>query len=99
MERLMSVSKDQVRHVAKLARIAMTDEDLAPMTGEINGVLDWIEQLAEVDVTNVPPMTSVVEAKLKERQDEVADGGYPDKVLANAPQREDFFFTVPKVVE
>jgi aspartyl-tRNA(Asn)/glutamyl-tRNA(Gln) amidotransferase subunit C len=95
----MSVSKDQVRHVAKLARIAMTDEELDPMTGEINGVLDWIEQLGEVDATGVEPMTSVVEAKLHRREDAVTDGGYPDRVLKNAPQREDGFFTVPKVVE
>ncbi len=95
----MSVDKDTVRRIAHLARIAIKEEQVEPMTGELNGILAWIEQLGEVDTDGVAPMTSVVEASLPLRKDKVTDGGYPDKVVANAPGAEDGFFTVPKVVE
>lgn len=95
----MSVDKDTVRRIAHLARIAITEEELEPMTGELNSILAWVEQLGEVDTQNVAPMTSVVEANLRRREDKVTDGGYVDRVTANAPNGDDGFFTVPKVVE
>ena len=95
----MSVDKDTVKHVARLARIAVTDDEAGRMTGELSTILDWVEQLNEVDVSNVEPMTSVVDVKIKLRQDTVTDGGIPDKVVGNAPAEDDHFFMVPKVVE
>jgi aspartyl-tRNA(Asn)/glutamyl-tRNA(Gln) amidotransferase subunit C len=95
----MSVDDATVRRIAHLARIAVKDDEIAHLRGEINGILGWIEQLGEVDVENVEPMTSVTPVKLKMRKDEVSDGGYPERVLANAPKVEGNFFAVPKVVE
>jgi aspartyl-tRNA(Asn)/glutamyl-tRNA(Gln) amidotransferase subunit C len=95
----MSVDTETVRRIAHLARIAVNEEDLAPMTGELNSILEWIEQLGEVDTDGVQPMTSAVQTTLRWRQDEVTDGNYAAKVTANAPQGDDGFFTVPKVVE
>lgn len=95
----MSVDKDTVRRIAHLARIAIKEDQLEPMAGELNTILDWVEQLGEVDTDGVAPMTSVVEASLRLRVDEVTDGGYADKVTKNAPHGEDGFFAVPKVVE
>jgi aspartyl-tRNA(Asn)/glutamyl-tRNA(Gln) amidotransferase subunit C len=99
----MAVDKEAVRKVAKLARLAVPEDRLEPLAGEINGILKWIEQLDEVDVSGVEPMTSTVEMKLKMREDVVMDGptggGQPDKIVANAPKTEDRFFVVPKVVE
>ena len=95
----MSVDDATVRRIAHLARIAVKDDEIAHLRGEINGILGWIEQLQEVNVDGVEPMTSVTPVKLKMRQDEVTDGGYPERVLKNAPQTEDGFFVVPKVVE
>lgn len=95
----MTVSNDDVRKVAKLARIALPEDQVEPMTKELNGILNWIEQLGEVDVDGVEPMTSVVHTSLPMRDDEITDGNIRDKVLANAPRSEDGFFVVPKVVE
>lgn len=95
----MSVTKDDVKKVARLARIRVADEALEPLSKELSGILDWIEQLNEVDVEGVEPMTSVVDAKLPMRTDEVTDGNRQDEVLANAPRTEDGFFVVPKSVE
>jgi aspartyl-tRNA(Asn)/glutamyl-tRNA(Gln) amidotransferase subunit C len=95
----MSVTPDDVRKVARLSRIKIAEERVEPMTQELNSILNWIEQLSEVDVTDVEPMTSVVETKLPLREDAVTDGNYQDKVLSNAPNSEDGFFVVPKVVE
>lgn len=95
----MSVTKDQVKKVASLARIAVPEEHLEELAGELNGILGWIDQLNEVDVEGVEPMTSVVAAKLPLREDVVTDGGIRDQVLANAPKTEDGFFVVPKAVE
>jgi len=95
----MSVDKDTVRRVAKLARIALEEERVEPMMGELNGILGWIEQLQEVNVEGVPPLTSVVEQKLKMRADVVTDGGNADALMTNAPGGEDHFFVVRKVVE
>lgn len=95
----MSVTKEDVRKVARLSRIAVSEERLEEMTGELNGIMDWIDQLNEVDVEGVEAMTSVVETALPMREDVVTDGNIQDKVLANAPRSEDGFFVVPKAVE
>lgn len=95
----MSVDTDTVRRIAHLARIAIKEEELEPMTGELNTILAWVEQLGEVDTDNVPPMTSAVETSLRQRADEVNDGGYAERVVKNAPNGDDGFFAVPKVVE
>ena len=95
----MSVDKDTVRRIAKLARIAMDDAQAAEMEAELNALLAWVEQLSVVDCENVPPMTSVVDQRLKMREDVVSDGGYADDLMKNAPQAENHFFVVPKVVE
>lgn len=95
----MSVDKNTVRKVARLARIAVPEDKLEPLAGELNGILAWIEQLNEVDVEGVEPMTTPVAMSLPLREDVVSDGNIRDKVLANAPRTEDGFFVVPKVVE
>ncbi len=95
----MAVDEATVRRIAKLARIAVTDEEAKSLKGELSTILDWVEQLNEVDVEGVEPMTSVVHMEMKKRCDEVSDGGYPDQVVANAPAKENHFFLVPKVVE
>jgi aspartyl-tRNA(Asn)/glutamyl-tRNA(Gln) amidotransferase subunit C len=95
----MSVDKDTVRRIAKLARIALDEERVAPMVDELNGIFTWVQQLNEVNVEGVPQMTSVVEQRLKMREDKVTDGGHANELMANAPQGEDHFFVVPKVVE
>ena len=95
----MSVTKDDVRKVARLSRIAVEDARLDTLAGELNGILGWIDQLNEVDVEGVEPMTSVVELALPMRGDDVTDGDKPDQVLANAPKSEDGFYVVPKAVE
>ncbi len=95
----MSVSTDDVRKVARLSRIAVPEERLEALAGELNAILDWIEQLGEVDVSGEAPMTSVVDARLPMREDIVTDGNKVDEILANAPRSEDGFFVVPKSVE
>jgi aspartyl-tRNA(Asn)/glutamyl-tRNA(Gln) amidotransferase subunit C len=95
----MSVDKDTVRRIAKLARLSLPEERVEPMAAELNGILAWVEQLNEVDVSGVEPMTSVVQQKLKMRDDKVTDGGHADALMSNAPEGEDHFFVVPKVVE
>ncbi|MBN9046708.1 MAG: Asp-tRNA(Asn)/Glu-tRNA(Gln) amidotransferase subunit GatC [Rhizobiales bacterium] len=95
----MSVDISTVKRVAKLARIAVSDEDAGRMTGELNAILGFVEQLNEVDVTGVEPMTSVTPMKMRMREDKVTDGGIAAAIVANAPVTEDNFFVVPKVVE
>ena len=95
----MAIDAATVRKVAKLARIAVPEERLQPLSQELSSIMDWIEQLNEVDTQGVEPMTSVVHAKLPMREDVVTDGGHPEKVLSNAPRAADGFFVVPKVVE
>lgn len=95
----MSVTKDDVRKVARLSRIAVPEERLETLAGELSGIMGWIEQLNEVDIDGVAPMTSVVAAQLPLRDDVVTDGGIPEQVLANAPKSEEGFFVVPKAVE
>lgn len=95
----MSVDKDTVKRVARLARIAVSDEQAESLKAELNTILGFVEQLNEVDVTGVEPMTAVVPLKMKMRDDVVTDGEIADKVVANAPAAADRFFAVPKVVE
>lgn len=95
----MSVTRDDVRKVARLSRIAVPEERLEEMAGELNGILGWIDQLNEVDIKDVEPMTSVVATRLPMREDVVTDGNIQDQILANAPRSEDGFFVVPKAVE
>ncbi len=95
----MSVDKDIVKRVARLARIAVSDEEAEALKGELNAILGFVEQLNEVDVTGVEPMTSVVAVEMKKRQDVVTERDQAEKIVANAPAREDHFFVVPKVVE
>ena len=95
----MSVDSDTVRRVARLARIAVADEEVEPLRGELNAILAFVEQLGEVSVDGVEPMTSVTPMAMKMRNDEVTDGGIPDAIVQNAPVRDDHFFVVPKVVE
>ena len=95
----MSVSADQVRHIAKLARIAMSDDELDRLVPELNNILGWVEQLGEVDTDGVEPLATVIDNKLRLREDYVTDGDCRDAVLANAPGAEHGFFAVPKVIE
>jgi aspartyl-tRNA(Asn)/glutamyl-tRNA(Gln) amidotransferase subunit C len=95
----MSVDQATVRRVAKLARIKVPEESLPKLEAELNGILGWIEQLNEVDVANVAPLTSVVSMKMKMRKDVVTDGHMPKDVVRNAPAEEDDYFLVPKVIE
>ena len=95
----MSVDTDTVKRIARLSRLAIADAQLPAMADELNAILNWVQQLVEVNVEGVAPLTSVVEQKLKMRDDIVTDGGYPQDLMRNAPQSEDNFFVVPKVVE
>jgi aspartyl-tRNA(Asn)/glutamyl-tRNA(Gln) amidotransferase subunit C len=95
----MSLDKTTVRAIADLARIEVRDEELDHLAGELSNILTFVEQLAEVNTDGIQPMTSVAAMSLPLRKDEVTDGGYPEAVLANAPEAEEGFFTVPKVVE
>jgi len=95
----MSVDQATVRRIAHLARIAVKDEDVPHLQGELNAILAFVEELNSVDVSDVEPMTSVVPMQMKMRRDEVTDHAGAQTVVANAPLHEDSFFTVPKVVE
>ena len=95
----MSLDKATVRNIANLARIEVRDEELDHLAGELSNIITFVEQLSEVNTEGVEPMTSVAAMTLPMRQDVVTDGGQHDAVMANAPEAEDGFFTVPKVVE
>ncbi len=95
----MSIDIDTAARVAKLARIKVEEQDLPALAGEFNAILGFIEQLQELNVDDVEPMTSVTPMRLKRREDVVIDGNQQDKVLANAPDAREGFFAVPKVVE
>lgn len=95
----MSVDADTVRRVAHLARIVVAGDEVETLRGELNAILAFVEQLAEVNVEGIEPMTSVTPMAMKMRRDEVTDGGIPDAVVANAPARQDHYFLVPKVVD
>lgn len=95
----MAVEDSTVRHIARLARIRVTDSQVPALAEELRAILHWVEQLDEVDTTDVEPMTRVVDMRIKMRDDVVTEGGIPDAIVANAPVTEDHFFVVPKVVE
>lgn len=95
----MQINEATVRHIARLARIRVSDAEAAQLEGELSGILDWVEQLGEVDTEGVEPMTRVVAMTMKARDDAVTDGGKPDDIVQNAPEADDHFFVVPKVVE
>ena len=95
----MSVDATTVRRIAHLARIAVTEAEIPHLQGELNAMLAFVEQLSEVDVEGVEPMTSVMPMEMKKRADIVDDGGIADDVVGNAPETQDHFFLVPKVVE
>ncbi len=95
----MSVDLATVKKIASLARIAVTDGEAEALVPELNQILHWVEQLGEVDVAGVEPMTAVIPNHLRLREDAVTDGDVRDRVLANAPQAEHGFFAVPKVIE
>ncbi len=95
----MSIDTATVRHIARLARIAMSDAEVEALVPELNNILGWVEQLGEVNTDGVEPLTAVIDNRLRLRDDVVSDGGYRDEVLANAPGAEHGFFAVPKVIE
>jgi aspartyl-tRNA(Asn)/glutamyl-tRNA(Gln) amidotransferase subunit C len=95
----MSVDRETVKRVAHLARIRVSEEEAEALRGELNAILGFVEQLNEVDVTGVEPMTSVLPMPMKKREDRVTEGGKADDIVANAPLTEDHYFLVPKVVE
>jgi aspartyl-tRNA(Asn)/glutamyl-tRNA(Gln) amidotransferase subunit C len=95
----MSVDADTVRRIAHLARIAVNEDEIEHLKGELNAILAWVEQLGEVKVEGVEPMTSVTPMAMKKRADVVTDGGIAEDIVKNAPASEDNFFLVPKVVE
>jgi aspartyl-tRNA(Asn)/glutamyl-tRNA(Gln) amidotransferase subunit C len=95
----MSVDAATVRRIAHLARIAVNESEIPHLQGELNAMLAFVEQLAEVDVEGVEPMTSVTPMEMKKRADAVNDGGIADDIVRNAPETQDHFFLVPKVVE
>jgi aspartyl-tRNA(Asn)/glutamyl-tRNA(Gln) amidotransferase subunit C len=95
----MTVEPDTVRRIAHLARIAVAEEEIEHLKGELNAMLAFVEQLTEVDVAGVEPMTSVTPMAMKKRADAVTDGGIAEDIVKNAPKTEENFFLVPKVVE
>lgn len=95
----MTVDSPTVARIATLARIKVPEDELEHLADELNQILGWVEQLSEVDTEGVSPVSSVADLKLPQRADDVTDGAYPDRVLANAPEASDGFFTVPTVVE
>jgi len=95
----MSVDQATVRRIAHLSRIAVREEDVPHLQGELNSILAFVEELNAVDVTGVEPMTSVVPMAMKKRADVITDGGIADSIVANAPATEDNFFLVPKIIE
>ena len=95
----MSLDKDTVKGIAFLARIRVEEEALEPLAGELSGILDWVEQLDELNTDGVEPLASVADITLPQRTDVVTDGNCRDQVMTNAPDTEDGFYTVPKVVE
>lgn len=95
----MSVTSAQVRHIAKLSRIGMSDAEVDALVPEINNILGWVEQLGEVNTDGIEPLTAVVDQKLRLRDDQVTDRNIRNEVLANAPDAQHGFFAVPKVIE
>ena len=95
----MSVDRATVHRIARLARLAITEEEAERLEKELSGILDWVAQLDEIDTSNVAPMTRVIPMTMKKRKDEVTDGYCTDDILKNAPKVDDHYFVVPKIVE
>ncbi len=95
----MSLDAATVRRIARLARIRVNDDEVSVLQGELNAILGYVEQLSEVDVSGVEPLSGGAQMVLRQREDQLSDGGIPEQILANAPDREMNFFAVPKVVE
>ena len=95
----MSVTNEQVRHIARLARIAMSDDEIERLAPELNNILGWVEQLGQVNTDGVEALTAVIDQKLRLRDDVVTEGDIRDDILANAPEAQHGFFAVPKVIE
>jgi aspartyl-tRNA(Asn)/glutamyl-tRNA(Gln) amidotransferase subunit C len=95
----MALDKAEVAHIAALARIRLSEAELAPLAAELSQILAWIEQLSEVDTADIAPMTSVAAMRLPMREDQISDGDCQDAILGNAPQAAKGFFAVPKVIE
>ena len=95
----MALDPATVRRIATLARIRLEEAEVPRIQAELNGIIGWIEQLNEVDIEGVEPLTGAAQMALKMREDQVTDGGYPEKVLSNAPERAGPYYAVPKVVE
>ncbi|MGC6535021.1 MAG: Asp-tRNA(Asn)/Glu-tRNA(Gln) amidotransferase subunit GatC [Parvibaculales bacterium] len=95
----MSVDETMVRRIATLARIGVSDDEVPGLAKELSAILGFVEQLSELDTQGVKPLTSAVDTKMRWRDDVVTDGAYPQYVLANAPDRDEEYFAVPKVVE
>jgi aspartyl-tRNA(Asn)/glutamyl-tRNA(Gln) amidotransferase subunit C len=95
----MHVDEVLVRHIARLARLEITDQEAASLERELSAIFDWVEQLKEVDVSDVEPLTRIAPMRMRMREDKVTDGGYPDDIVKNAPITEDHFFMAPKVIE
>lgn len=96
---MSNIDRATVAKIARLARIKIEDDKLEPLAGELNNIIGWVEQLSEVNTDNIEPMASVVDAKLRWREDKVTDGNKAESVLKNAPNAEYGFFAVPKVIE
>lgn len=96
---MSALDKDTVKKIARLSRLRMDDAELEARTPALNGIITWVEQLSEVDTDNIEPLANVVDTPLALRKDEVTDGGYASKVLANAPEETQDFFVVSKIVE
>lgn len=95
----MKIDDATVRNIARLARIRISDAEARTLEGELTSILQWVEQLNEIDTSGVKPMSSVIETAMTMREDEVTDGGYPQDIVKNAAERAGRFFVVPKVVE
>ncbi len=95
----MSIDIKEVKNIARLARIAIAEQEADGFQNEINSILGWVEQLNEIDVSAAKPLTSIVPMGMKKRSDDVTAGGHADMIVANAPEEEDHYFVVPKVVE
>lgn len=95
----MSLDKKEVEKIANLARIKIPEEEIEELSSELSSIIGFVEKLNELDTTGVEPTTSVANKVLRQREDEIKDGGYPEKITKNAPDKEDNYFLVPKVVE
>ena len=95
----MSIDKDTVKHISKLARISLNDKKIDSLSKDLSSIIKFIERLNKLNTDNVKPLTSIIDASLKSRKDEIRDGKIRDQILKNSPENNDEFFVVPKVVE